>query len=179
MKASRLVTLFAVALLAVAVDCQAQTGSKPDQVMEQLLTEVHQLRVAMQQMSVNAYRGQIMVERLRLQQDQVSRLTREIASIRNEIAEIKSAEPLAKERLDDAEKKLETGMLSEIKVKELRASSFELKRRQERLLEREAELSIELTQERNALGDLNNRLDALEREIVITGLGTEKTNRKK
>ena len=187
MKRLNLFTMLSVVLFALCVstDSYCQTGTqapqqKPDQVIQELLSEVHQLRVAMQQMSVNAYRGQIMVERLRLQQDHVSRLTREVTSIRAEIAEMKSSEPLVKERLDDAEKKFETGVLSDIQVKQIRAQSADMKRRQEVMLEREAQLSIELDQERSNLNDLNKRLDALEREILMTGLGNDsKTTPKK
>jgi hypothetical protein len=179
MKPSRLVTLFAVALFAVAVDCQAQTGAKPDQVVQELLGEVHQLRVAMQQMSVNAFRGQIMVERLRLQQESVSRLSKELQEVRNGISELKSLEPVAKERLVDAEDQFERGVISEPRVKELRASLVDMKRRQQTLDEREVQLSIELTQERNSLADLNRRLDELEREMLMTGVLNQKTNPKK
>jgi len=169
---------FVIVLLAFVVAPQgyAQSGnpptaaSKPDQVIRELLSEVHQLRVAMQHMSVNAYRGQIMVERLRLQQEQVSRLTRDLHDVRNGIAELKAHEPVAKERLDDAEDQFVRGVLSEVRIKELRANIVDMKRRQQTLSERETVLSNELEQERNKLTDINERLDALEREVMLTGL---------
>lgn len=178
MRRSTLFVLFSIVLFALLVpsDCYAQSGNpsnvrtKPDQVIQELLSEVHQLRVAMQQMSVNAYRGQIMVERLRLQQQHVSQLTRDLNDIRNEIAEMKAHEPVAKERLDDAENQFERGVLSEVEVKQIRASLADMKRRQQSLIERESQLSLELEQERNNLADLDKRLDALEREIQTTGL---------
>ena len=178
MKRSMFVTLLSIVLFAlfVAPDSYGQSRapatqrSNPDQVIHELLSEVHQLRVAMQHMSVNAYRGQIMVERLRLQQDQVTRLTKELNDLRDGIAEMKAHEPVAKERLDDAENQFERGVLSEVRLKELRANSVDMKRRQQNMSERESQLSIELEQERNILTDLNKRLDALEREIVTTGL---------
>ena len=181
MKASRLVTLFAIALVAVVVapDCQAQTGSKPDQVVQELLSEVHQLRIAMQQMSVNAYRGQIMVERLRLQQESVSRLSRDLQDVRSGITELTALEPVAKERVADAEDQFERGVIGEPRVKEIRANLADLKRRIQSLVEREVQLSIELTQERNNLADLNKRLEEIEREMVMTGLTNQKPNPKK
>ena len=181
MKASHLVTLFAIALFSVvdAPDCQAQTASKSDQVVQELLSEVHQLRVAMQQMSVNAYRGQIMVERLRLQQESVGRLSRDLQDVRSGITELTALEPVAKERAADAEDQFERGVIGEPRVKEIRANLVDLKRRLQSLVEREGQLSIELTQERNNLADLNKRLDELEREILMTGLSNQKTNTKK
>ena len=181
MKPSRLVTLGAIALFAVVLApvCQAQTGSKPDQVVQELLGEVHQLRVAMQQMSVNAFRGQIMVERLRLQQESVSRLSKELQDARTGISDLKALEPIAKERLVDAEDQFERGVISEPKVKEFRAGLVDMKRRQQTLEEREVQLSVELTQERNSLADLNRRLDELEREMLTTGLRNQRGNPKK
>jgi len=179
MKPSRLVTLVAAALFAVAVDCQAQTGSKSDQVVQELLSEVHQLRVAMQQMSVNAYRGQIMVERLRLQQEAVNRLSKELQDVRNGATELKAVEPVMKERLEDGENQFERGVISEPRVKELRANLVDLKRRRQFYEEREVQLSIELTQERNSLADLNKRLEELERGMQMTGLTNQKADQKK
>jgi predicted nucleic acid-binding Zn-ribbon protein len=181
MKRSTLVTWLSIVLFALflAPDSYGQSRttapqrSSPDQVIHELLSEVHQLRVAMQHISVNAYRGQIMVERLRLQQDQVSRLGRDLNDLRSAITEMKAQEPALKERLDDAENQFEKGVLSEVRLKELRAYSVDTKRRQQNMSEREAQLSIELEQERNILNDLNKRLDALEREIVITGLADD------
>ena len=181
MKRSTLVTSLSIVLfgLFLAPDSNGQSRTTtpqrpgPDQVIHELLSEVHQLRVAMQQMSVNAYRGQIMVERLRLQQDQVSRLGRDLNDLRYSLSEMKAQEPALKERLDDAENQFERGVLSEVRLKELRAYSVDMKRRQENMSEREGQLSIELEQERNILTDLNKRLDAFEREIVITGLADD------
>jgi hypothetical protein len=181
MKRSKFGAMLSVVLLALLFgpDSYGQSGApgpqraNPDQLIQELLSEVHQLRVAMQQISVNAYRGQIMVERLRLQQDQVSRLTRDLNDIRSGIADIRAYESIEKERLEDAEKQLEKGVLSEIKVNELRANTTDMKRRQQNLSEREAQVALELEQERSNLADLNKRLDALEREIQMTGLVNE------
>ena len=169
MKLSRLITLFVVGFFAVVVapDTMAQTASKPDPVVKELLNEVQQLRIALQQISVSAYRGQIMVERLRLQQESVNRVSRELQDVRAGIAELKAFEPVAKERLDDAEEQFIRGVISEPKVKDVRAGLVDLKRRRQSLDEREVQLSIELTQERNNLADLNKRLEELEREMLM------------
>ena len=113
MKRSMLATLFGIALvvLVAARDSKAQSnssanagGARQDQVLADLLGEVRQLRIALQQISVNAYRGQILVERLRLQQEQVNRLSQELNSTRNQIGEMKSSQVTAKAKLDEAEK---------------------------------------------------------------------------
>lgn len=178
MKSSRLATLIAISVfllvVARATDAQSPSASsvraQPDQMIKDLLGEVHQLRVAMQQMSVNAYRGQIMVERLRLQQEQVSRLARDLESIRSEIADLKVQHAIGKERLDEAENRFDRGLISDVQLSDIRTGMTQVKRREQVLSERETQVSAELDQERANLADLNKRLDALEREIVTTGL---------
>src|SRR5437867_7109373 len=121
MKRSTLFTFFGVTalILLVAQDSRAQSGTAPsgggpkqDQVIQELLGEVRQLRIALQHISVNAYRGQVMVERLRLQQEQVNRLTQELNSTRNEISEMRSTQVTAKTKLDEAEKQQDKGLVS-------------------------------------------------------------------
>src|SRR5712692_1918558 len=106
-------TLFTFSGVAVSIkkkkqDSRAQSGTAPnaggpkqDQVIQELLGEVRQLRIALQHISVNAYRGQVMVERLRLQQENVNRLAQQLNAIRDAISEMKAAQINAKERLDE------------------------------------------------------------------------------
>lgn len=98
MRSPSLFTLAGIAMLGLFAlrDCYAQSDapqnagpSKPDQ-MQELVQEVHKLRLVMQQISVNAYQGQVLVERLRLQQEQINRLTQELNGIRNQISDMKS-----------------------------------------------------------------------------------------
>jgi chromosome segregation ATPase len=182
MKLSRPMIVLFIAFLGITISANANAQSKSssttaptqsEQLLNDLLTEVHGLRVAIQQMSVNAYRGQIMVERLRLQQEQVSRLTRDLSSIREEIAELKAQQSNFKERLEDAEKQADAGTISSTQLNDVRRVMTDLKRREQSLNEREAELSNSLNQERATLNELNNRLDSLEKEIVMTGLGDD------
>ena len=173
-------------VLAAPRDSHAQTRTvvdagltKQEKMMEALLDEVHRLRVAMQQITVNAYRGQVMVERLRLQQDQVDRLSRELEGVRNQIGDVRAAQVIGKESLDEAEKQREVGMSSEAAVKIVRARFEDFKRQEQRLSERENQLAGDLAIERANLADLNIRLDALEREMVTTGLINNTRDNKK
>jgi len=176
MKGPRIALLICIAVVLLASsDGIAQNKSEPagdqsEKVITALLSEVRQLRVALQQISVNTYRGQIMVERLRLQQNQVSRLANELNTTRDEIVELRSQQVTVKERLELIEKQQDKGVVSPEQVNEVRSLMAGMTRREQTLTERESQLSGELEQERAALADLNKRLDALEREIVLTGL---------
>jgi DNA integrity scanning protein DisA with diadenylate cyclase activity len=185
MKRSTLSTFFGIALLVLFAprESQAQSappnagGSKQDQVIQELLGEVRQLRIALQHISVNAYRGQVMVERLRLQQEQVNRLTQELSSIRNQIRQAKGEQLDFKERLDEAEKQQEKGVLSEDVVHRVRAGLEGLKRQEQVLSERENQVAAQLEAERANLTDLNKRLDALELEMMVTGQSDDSKKR--
>lgn len=100
--------------------------------------------------------------------EQVDRLTRELDGVRNQIGEIRATQLTAKDKLDEAEKQQDKGMLSEASVSRVRAAVEETKRREQSLTERESQLSVELAMERANLADLNKRLDALEREMLMT-----------
>lgn len=137
-----------------------------DRVLEELLGEVRQLRIALQQISTNAYRGQVLVERLRLQQEQVDRLTQELSSISNQISENRSSQATAKVKLEEAEKGQDTGVVSPSVTVRHREALEGLKRREQTLTERELQVTAQLETERTNLTDLHKRLDALELEMV-------------
>src|SRR5712671_5578729 len=60
-------------LLCFGFSAMAQNSSSDPQTLQTLLTEVHQLRLALERSTQIAPRIQIAVERLKLQQDQVAR----------------------------------------------------------------------------------------------------------
>jgi chromosome segregation ATPase len=182
MKRSALSLFFTVAMLVLLAphNVYAQSGTSPtpsstnqDPAMQELLSEVRQLRIAVQRMSVNAYRAQVLVERLRLQQEQVNRLTQELNTVRNQVNETKAAQVNFKERLDEAEKRHASGLLPESEVNATKAAMEEFKQREQSLTEREIQLSTDLNTERRNLTDLNKRLDDLEREMLMTNQGEE------
>ena len=177
MKRATLFTFFGVAalILLVTQDSRAQSGTAPnaggpkqDQMIQELLGEVRQLRIALQHISVNAYCGQVMVERLRLQQEQVNRLTQDLNSTRNQISDMRSAQVAAKAKLDEAEIQQEKGLVSESLTARYKEVLEEMKRREQSLSERETQVTTQLEAERANLTDLNKRLDALEMEMMIT-----------
>lgn len=187
MKRSTLFTFLGIALLVLFAprDSQAQTappnagGSKQDQVIQELVGEVRQLRIALQHISVNAYRGQVLMERLRLQQEQVNRLSQELNSTRNQITEMKSTQLSAKARLDDAETQQDKGLVSATLTARYKEVLEDLKRREQNLSERELQLAAQLESERASLTDFNKRLDALELEMMVTGQSDDSKGRVK
>ncbi|HKQ80019.1 MAG TPA: hypothetical protein VJ810_40380 [Blastocatellia bacterium] len=139
------------------------------QMLKELLDEVRQLRIDLSRMSSSAYRAQMVFERLRLQQEQVNRLTTELNKANTEIGELKSARPTLNEKIEALEKKWETGLIPETELKAAKAEMEWLNRREQSLVDREPQLIAELNVERGNLEALKARLDEIEREILTTG----------
>lgn len=152
---------------------QSVTASKPsqlnqEQILKELVNEVRQLRLEVRRMTTNAYRAQSMIERLRLQQEQVNRLTLELSKVRNEISDLKSARVGLKENVAAIEKKFQAGSLPESEVNAVKAAIEDLDQREPDLMVRESQLTAELHVERGNLLELNKRLDEIERELLTT-----------
>lgn len=175
MKRSTVSAVLGAALLILVASHDSRGQSKAaanagvpqqDRVLHELLVEVRQLRVALQQISTNAYRGQVLVERLRLQQEQVDRLAQELSSLSNQLGENRSSQTTAKAKLEDAEKGQDTGVVSPSVTVGYREALEGLKRQEQTLTEREVQVTAQLQIERENLTDLHRRLDALELEMV-------------
>src|SRR5215475_6591264 len=89
---------FVVCLLALAVvgltslaasrafTDSAARAAQNDPTLQALLSEVHELRVALQRSNLNTYHAQITIERMKLQQQRVDRLQAQLDEARNRLA---------------------------------------------------------------------------------------------
>src|SRR5215468_4110069 len=154
----------------------ALNKSNQEQIVQEILSEVRQLRVEVQRLKASAYQTQVTIERLRLQQDQVARLTREVGEIREKISETKARQVKMSGTLEETEKQVEIGLISQSEVKKISGEIEELKQREQRLTEQESQLSIELDAERVKLITLNKQLDELGQETAGAG-GEKRTNK--
>ena len=122
---SRLIVaaLFSLSLAQFAV---AQGTAKPDdrETLQALLTEVRSLRLALQtlqRMSLDTYRSQILVDRIRVSREDVRRLTSSLNEARDLIAKTQSAIPQSIDR----QKLLEGQAQLEVDQKERAQLEFE------------------------------------------------------
>src|SRR5713101_3329534 len=72
-------------LVCLCLAARAQAPASDVQTLQALLTEVHQLRIALERSTQIAPRIQIAVERLKLQQEQVARVSRQLQDLRHEL----------------------------------------------------------------------------------------------
>jgi len=141
------------------------------QTLQNLLTEVHQLRIALQRNNLNTYRAQITVERMRVQQEQVLNVRRELESARNQLLISKRFHTEMADRVKEFESQLgqETDPYRraalERQYRESKRSFESQVQWEEGLREREAQLVNQQQFEQAKLSELADRLDALEREI--------------
>jgi predicted nucleic acid-binding Zn-ribbon protein len=172
----RLVLRISILLLlfpSFTVQAAPAQSAKPsdDKILRALLNEVRLLRETLEQVNTNALRGQILVERIRAQNDKVTRLTRMLEDARDSIADAQAQ----LNQFNEQSKLLETQIENEFDSNrrsqlEQQAKEFKYmlgfhKQRLDRLREREARLAAELQTEQDKLAGLENRLEGIEHEI--------------
>src|SRR5215475_3951146 len=175
MKSKNIWLLFCVIGLYLLTPRQGYAQSaanKPnqEQIVQEILNEVRQLRAEVQALKASAYQTQVVIERLRLQQAQVARLTSEIGEVREKISETQARQVKMNGMREETEKQVKTGMISQSELKKISGELEELKQREEKLTEQESQLSIELEAERVKLTTLNRQLDELGQEMTGPGV---------
>jgi predicted nucleic acid-binding Zn-ribbon protein len=159
-------------LLCFAFAARAQTPASDDKTLQTLLSEVHQLRIALERSTQFAPRIQIAVERLKIQQEQVARAGRQLDDWRRELDRNREHSQKVQQRLEQLNAAVtSTTDLQHRKDFEAELNSFKLEAEQaEKSLQemqiREGELASQLQSERAKLTELNDRLDQIERSFV-------------
>jgi|GEM_PF-780129 len=167
---------FILAGPAIAQSGRAAEPAPPTQIddgmtVRALLNEVRLLRLSFQRWNLNSHRAQIVVERVRAQQEHVDRLKKDLAELQKQIAELK----LEQKRMEAYLKELEEQILREQvalrrneMATQLRRMKLELElqgQREEMLRDREVKLGGQLQTEEARLRELNDHLDALEKDL--------------
>ena len=137
-----------------------------EQSLQELVREVRQLRATLQRINTAMYKGQVMLERLKLQQEQVTRMARELADARENLSEIKVHQTRLNEMVTKVEAGVEKGEKHPGELAGLKVELESLKVREQILAAREGRLANDLELERARLNELNDRLNALESELV-------------
>lgn len=163
---------------ATSTRTQAQTN-KPaesvqgdrDQTLKQLLTEVRELRLAVQRATVSNTRFQMLIERVRVQQVHVDALSRQLENLHSQAAEMKALKPQMEQQIKDAEDLLDrtpdpnAHAELESRIKVVKANLARLAQEDERVRNRETALDTELQGAQAKLNELNGQLDSLMSEL--------------
>lgn len=153
---------------------QTNQQSEDKETLQALLTEVRMLRQALQtlqRMSIDTYRSQLLVDRIRVNREDVRRLTTSLNETRDLLSKTQTTIP----QFIDRQKLLEIQVQLEIDQNKRAQLEFEVRRTKdsvemyksqlEPLKEREQQLSAQLNNEKTKLDELENRLDLVERGI--------------
>lgn len=138
-----------------------------DQTLKQLLTEVRELRLAVQRATVSNTQFQMLIERIRAQQAHVDALSRQSENIHSQVVDMKAAKPQMEQQIKDAEDLLDrtpdpsAHADLESRIKAGKANLVRLAQEDERVRNREASLDTELQAAQAKLNELNSQLDSL------------------
>jgi len=145
------------------------------QTVRVLLNEVHQLRLAIQQSQISGYHTQVVIERMRSQQQIVERLNERLRNTREEILRWKMYFPLQQIEIQNQLKVLETNVREAVDANSRQRSEGEIEITKQRLglltqeetflRERESQLTTQLQIEQAKLSELNDQLDTVQREL--------------
>jgi len=161
---------FALVLLAVASG-RCQTQEKPD-VLQSLLTEVHQLRQDIEAMTVASQRVQIALYALQMQDAVVARATVRFDSIHDKCVAVESAHQKLASDIQSEEAALASGSHPEDIAKQFQIQIAEEKRLAESKSAEvqscqslEAQAASRLQAEQAALADLQERIHRLDKAL--------------
>ncbi len=163
-----LATLFLSAgvtlLFGFPICAQSPSTTQPtsEQSLADLVKEVRQLRAMLQRLN----KGQVMVERLKLEQEQVVRLNRELTNISDTLTEIRLQKGKMQQLLPGVESGVEAGAINSKELIALKAEIDASNQREQMLLERQTRLSSDLNSAQARLATLSDRLNALELELA-------------
>src|SRR5882762_2707300 len=139
------------------------TQGDRDQTLKQLLTEVRELRLAVQRATVSNTRFQMLIERVRVQQAHVDALSHQLENQHSQVAEMKAEKPQMEQQIKDAEDLLdrtpEPSAHSDLesRIKGGKVNLARLAQEDERLHNRETALDTELQAAQAKLYELNGQ----------------------
>lgn len=171
-----------VTLLFLCAPLAAQTSDSDRQTLQSLLTEVQQLRQAIERSTLLGTRTQIAMERLQVEDARVSRAAQELEKARKEVSDVQFEQTRIANRIKQMEEELtrtqdanhRADIENGIKGSKLELEQLAAMEGQKRA--REAELTSEVQTGRGRLTELEGRITDMERAIdaVVRQLGQAK-----
>ena len=169
-------TLFGGPQTATGNNAKGEQGDN-EQAMQALVNEVRQLRLAIQRSNLSAHHSQVVIERMRSQQQTVDRVADRLRWAREEASRHRMYMPLQQAEIQNRVKLIEGDLSENLSANARRVKEGELEitkqrlgmmgQEETRLRENESQLAAQLQIEQAKLAELNDQLDALQRELEI------------
>ena len=154
-----------------------EAQGESEQTMQALVNEVRQLRLAIQRSNLSAHHSQVVIERMRSQQQTVDRVADRLRWAREEASRHRMYMPLQQAEIQNRLKLIEGDLSENLSANARRAKERELETTKQRLgmmgqeetrvRETESQLAAQLQIEQAKLAELNDQLDALQRELEM------------
>jgi DNA repair exonuclease SbcCD ATPase subunit len=159
--------LFASILLFIAftttfAQSTNKTSPTSEQSLEALVAEVRQLRAMLQRLN----KGQVMLERLKLEQEQVASLSRDLNNVTDALNENRLQKSKVQDLLPGVQSGVEAGAINQKELTGLKTEIDLFSQREQMLLERQTRLAADLNSAQARLTALRERLSALELEMA-------------
>lgn len=160
-----------LAALAVAAPGHAQTTSPDGATMRELLTEVRQLRLALEKSILLGPKMQLMMQRAQLQDQRVARISQQLDNVRKQIADETARRTKVTEAIAEIDQEL-SGAVDAEQRKQLETTRANLKNAaaagpDQQLAARESEFARSLEAEQAVLNELNEKMDAMVRQLEV------------
>jgi chromosome segregation ATPase len=159
-----------VPALSLAQGSAGAAGS--DRTLRELLDEVRLLRQILQATSVSSVRAQVLLVQRRSHDERAGEIERQIASMKSEQAEAQSHVTQLEDRIGVVDRSLfsasdpEKRVALEEESRQLTAARDQVKQRQERNREREAELAASLSKEQSEIDRIERDLGRIEADLA-------------
>jgi hypothetical protein len=153
-------------VMAQSANSNTTSQRSQEQSLQDLVNEVRQLRAMLLRVNTTVYRANVVVERMKIQQELVSRGSRDLDDVREQLGQTRVDILKLKETVKQIEADAEAGVKDPAG---LAAAKLELEnavQREIRLIQRETQLTNDLSTERLKLFELNERLTKLEMELT-------------
>jgi len=162
-----------LSLLFLTAAAWGQSADADPKILQTLLTEVQQLRIAIERSTLLGTRTQLAVSKLQMQETRVSQLSRELANLRDEGPNLTAEEARLKDRVKQAEEARPSPQFSspesrselESQIRQLKFSLEEVASKETRRSAREGEIMAQLQAAQAEVFDSRNRITEMERAL--------------
>jgi predicted nucleic acid-binding Zn-ribbon protein len=150
---------------AQATTAGSRSGPTQEQSLQDLVNEVRQLRAMLQRVTITNYKANIVVERLKFQQEMVTRLSRELNDVRENLADTRTTVARMREQVSRFQAGVDSGVRNADELAAIKLEVDAANQREARLAMRETQVMTDLSTERMRLAELNEQLTKLELEF--------------
>lgn len=152
-----------------------QAADSDSHLLQSLLTEVQQLRVAIERSTLLGTRTQLVISKLQMQETRVSQLSRELANLREESPNIAMEKARISEDLKRAEEARTSPQFAspdahsdlESRIRQMKLAIEDAAAKEARRNAREGELAAQFQAAQAEVADSRNRIAEMERALDV------------